>query len=262
MAVVVALLTALSARAQTGGAARTLAGRCGAANWVCVAQCIDVTCVDKCLATGCEKALDALVHCSERTRCGADDSVCVARACDDQCGRSFEPAGKSSEREAVDPCRRVSPGAAQRVPEELVGNWTLEAASIRPEEREHLAAEEGKDVKPRPDYGRSLRVTSSGCFVMETKLEDATLGKGNALEVRSWGTLQVDPDKETVRLRARDGQAVGPVCGKARAISLSKGQFPSPSYEYEIEEDLLTLTAETSSKQTFQFRRLAPLKKP
>lgn len=240
---------------SAAGKPRTLAGRCGSANWVCVSECIDVTCVDKCLAEGCEQALDALARCAEKSGCGPDDSACVSRVCGRQCDRTFEPAPPSPEKELPDPCADASVGAG-KVPEGVVGRWSLEAASIRPEERPRLAGqEEGADVKPRPDFERALVVTPGGCFLLRTKLEDATLGRGNALEIRSWGAFQVDEKKDTVRLWTKSGQAVGPVCGKPRVIGLSKGKFQRPVYTYDVEGDTLTLTAQTPSKQTFQFRR-------
>ncbi|WP_239470061.1 hypothetical protein [Archangium violaceum] len=238
---------------------RTLAGRCGSANWVCVSRCIDVTCVDRCLAKGCEEALKSLEQCAEKSGCGPDDSACVARACESQCGRTFEPAPPSPEKEATDPCADASVGSG-KVPEEVVGRWTLEAASLRPSERARvIGGESAEDVNPRPDYERWLEVTPQGCFVLSTKLEDATLGKGNELQVRSWGAFQVDEKKDTLDLKTKAGQAVGTVCGKPRVIGLSKQRFgPGRPYKYDVEGDTLTLTAQTPSKQTFQFRRQKP----
>ncbi|PTL82335.1 hypothetical protein DAT35_21095 [Vitiosangium sp. GDMCC 1.1324] len=239
---------------QVSGKPRTLAGRCGSTNWVCVSQCIDVTCVDQCLAEGCEQALKALEQCAASSGCGPDDSVCVARVCGKQCDRTFEPAPPSPEKESKDPCAEASVGAGT-VPKEVVGRWTLEAASIRPEERPRVATDEGTDVKPRPDFKQALVVTPGGCFLLRTKLEEATLGRGNALEIRSWGAFQVDEKKGTVELRTKSGQAVGPVCGKPRVIGLSKGKFQQPVYKYDVEGDTLTLTSQAPSKQTFQFSR-------
>ncbi|ATB31123.1 hypothetical protein [Melittangium boletus] len=245
---------------QGAGTPRSVAGRCGSANWVCVAQCIDVSCVERCLAQGCEQALSTLARCAETSGCGAEDSACVARACDTQCERSFEPAPPSPEKENPDPCEDGSVGSG-RVPKKMVGQWSLEAASVRPEEKSKVVADEDvKDVKPRADFERALVVTPKGCFLLRTRLESATLGKGNALEVRSWGSLVVDEKKDTVELRTTSGQAVGTVCGKPRVIGLSKGRFQRPLYQYELEGDTLGLTARTKSKQTFQFRR-QPLEK-
>lgn len=212
--------------------------------------------MDRCLAEGCEEALKVLGQCAANSGCGPDDSKCVARVCDKQCGRTFEPAPRSPEQEAKDPCADPSVGSG-KVPEKVMGRWTLEAASIRPEERPRIASEEGTEVKPRPDFGQALVVTPGGCFLLRTKLEDATLGKGNALEIRSWGAFQVDEKKKTVELRTKTGQAVGPVCGKPRVIGLSKGKFEKPVYKYLLEGDTLTLTAQNPSKQTFMFHRQA-----
>ncbi len=218
-----------------------------------MSQCIDVTCVDRCLAEGCEEALGTLVQCAAKSGCGPDDSACVARVCGRQCGRTFEPAPPSPEKALPDPCAEAGVGAGA-VPKEMVGRWVLEAASIKPEEKARIAGEEA-DAKPRADYERSLVVTPGGCFLLSTKLEDATLGRGNSLEIRSWGAFQVDEKEDTVQLQTRSGQAVGPVCGKPRVIGLSKGKFERPTYQYELEGDTLSLTAKAASRQTFLFRR-------
>jgi hypothetical protein len=261
--VLLVLLLAASAWAQAteGPSAarksRTLGGRCGSANWVCVARCIDVSCVERCLAEGCEQALEALERCASQSGCGMDDSACVARVCGRQCNRTFEPAPPSPVREVLAPCAESSAGAGA-VPEEVVGRWSLEAASLQ---TEPAARSEGQlvDPTPRADYERSLEVTPGGCFLLRTKLEDATLGRGNVLEIRSWGSFQVDEKAHTVEVRTKSGQAVGTVCGKPRVISLSKGRFePLPPYAYDVEGDTLTLTAKDPSKQTFQFRRQEP----
>lgn len=230
---------------------RTLAGVCGATNWACVAECIDVTCVDACFQKGCDAALDRLRQCARQSGCGADDSACVAQKCNATCQRSFEPAPPSPEKENTDPCAGVS-GA--QVPEKVVGTWSLSAASLKPGEFMHKAEDQ---PNPRPDFERILEVRPNGCFTVQTQLEDATLGRGNELRVRAWGTFEVT-DKKTVVLRIRDGQAVGPVCGKGRVISLSKGRFQNPPYSFEVEKDTLTLTAQSESKQTFQFERQTP----
>jgi hypothetical protein len=259
------LTAAAGARAPEGQAPakkpRTLAGRCGAANWVCVSQCIDVSCVDRCLARGCEEALAALKRCATRSGCGPDDSACIARTCGKQCDRSFEPAPPSPEKETPDPCAEASAGAGE-VPEKVVGLWRLDAASVKPEEKAHIA-DEGQDVKPRADYSRTLQVAPGGCFLLRTRLEDATLGKGNGLEVRAWGTFRVNEKDKTVEVSPKSGQAVGPVCGKPRVIGLSKGRFQQwPVYAYDVEGDTLTLTAKDPSKQTFQFSRQKPEEAP
>ena len=246
---------------QGAGSPRSVAGRCGSANWVCVSQCIDVTCVDRCLAEGCQGALDRLAQCADQSKCGADDSACVARSCDKQCDRSFEPAPPSAEQEQEDPCQDGSVPAG-KVPKKLVGRWSLEGASVRPEELPQVAQDDDtRNVKPRSDFERTLVVTAQGCFLLSTRLESATLGKGNSLVVRSWGSVAVDEKKDSLELRTQDGQSVGTVCGKPRVISLSKGKFQRPGYKYEVDKETLGLTAQSESKQSFLFRRQPDEKK-
>jgi hypothetical protein len=240
---------------------RTLAGRCGAANWACVSQCIDIACVETCLARGCEEALVALARCAQKSGCGPDDSACVARVCGKQCERTFEPAPPSPEQESTDPCAEASVEAGE-VPKKVVGRWSLEAASLRPEEKARITEGGISEAKPRADYERVLEVTPGGCFLLRTTLEDATLGQGNGLEVRRWGAFEVNEKDKTVELRTKSGQAVGTVCGKPRVISLAKGKFEKRPYKLEVEGDTLTLTAETPSKQTFQFSRQKPEEAP
>jgi hypothetical protein len=91
---------------------------------------------------------------------------------------------------------------------------------------------------------------------MKTQLKDATLGQGNALEVRSWGTFTMAGDDKVILL-TKDGQAVGQVCGKPRLFGLSKGKFQEPRYTFTVEKDTLTFVADDSSKRTYQFQRAA-----
>lgn len=208
------------------------------------------------MAKGCEEALVSLARCARQSGCGPDDSACVARVCGKQCDRTFEPAPPSPEKESTDPCAEASVGAGE-VPKKVVGRWSLEAASLRPEEKARIT-EGGSDVKPRADYERVLEVTPGGCFLLRTRLEDATLGRGNGLEVRRWGAFTVNEKDKTVELRTKSGQAVGTVCGKPRVISLAKEKFERRPYTLEVEGDTLTLTAKTPSRQTFQFSRQKP----
>lgn len=236
---------------------RTLTGGvCGTTNWVCVAHCIDSTCVERCLREGCEEALEQLQLCTSRAGCAPDDTQCAARKCGETCQRAFEPAPPSPEKEKPRPCEGFQVEGPGRVPEELVGRWELSAATLRPEPRDEP---ERLTPSPRADFRRTLEVTAEGCFLMETELEDATLGQGNTLDVRAWGTFAVTEDK--VVLRPRDGQAVGQVCGKPRVFGLSKGRFRGPRYSFSVEEDTLTLVVDDASKRTFQFQR-APAAAP
>jgi hypothetical protein len=246
---------ALSAAAQTSaGQPRTLTGGvCGMTNWVCVAECIDAACVDHCMREGCEQALARLRACTQKAGCASDDTTCSARMCGGACQLAFEPAPRSPEKEKPDPCRGFKSQGGGPVPAKVVGRWELSAATLTTEPKEEPARLE---PKPRSDYARTLEVTPEGCFRMTTKLDDATLGQGNALEVRSWGTFSVAGD-DKVTLLTKDGQAVGQVCGKSRIFGLSKGKFQGPRYTFSVERDTLTLVAEDPSKRTFQFQRAA-----
>jgi hypothetical protein len=223
---------------------------CGTTNWVCVADCIDEGCVEQCLRAGCETALGRLQACTEKAGCAPDDTTCSARACGATCRRAFEPAPRSPEKEKPQPCEGFKVEGSGRVPEKVVGRWELSAATLKPEFNSEL---ERLNPSPRPDFRRTLEVTPEGCFLMSTALEDATLGQGNALDVRAWGTFAVTGDK--VVLQPKDGQAAGQVCGKPRVFGLSKGKFQGPRYTFSVEEDTLTLVSDDPSKRTFQFQR-------
>jgi hypothetical protein len=230
---------------------RAIAGVCGAANWVCVAECIDAGCVDNCLRQGCEQALARLQLCTSRAGCAPDDTTCSARTCGKTCQRAFEPAPPSPEKEQPTPCTGFTPEGGGKLPPEVVGRWVLSAATLQPLPK----GTPGRlNPKPRADYARSLEVTPEGCFVLRTALDDATLGQGNSLEVRAWGTFATAGD-DKVTLLPKDGQAVGPVCGKPRVIGLSKGKFLGPRYKFTVERDTLTLVAEDKTQRTFQFQR-------
>ncbi|WP_246137626.1 hypothetical protein [Myxococcus llanfairpwllgwyngyllgogerychwyrndrobwllllantysiliogogogochensis] len=231
---------------------RTVAGVCGSANWVCVAECIEPECVDRCLREGCEQALDRLKSCTLKAGCAEDDTQCAARTCGPTCQRAFEPAPPSPEKELKDPCQGQT-GSTKTVPGKLVGEWRLTAASL-PEITDGGFTR--IEPQPRADYARTLRITPEGCFVLRTALKDATLGQGNALVVRAWGMVEVLGEHH-VKLLARDGQAVGPVCGAKRVIPLarSKVKFRGGSYRWDFEQGALTLTLDDATKQTFQFER-------
>jgi hypothetical protein len=201
---------------------------------------------------GCEAALARLRTCTEKAGCAPDDAACAARTCGRTCQRAFEPAPPSPEKEKPQPCESLTVEGGGKVPEKLVGRWELSAATLKPEPEDEPAR---LDPQPRPDYARILEVTPAGCFLMRTKLEDATLGRGSALEVRSWGTFSLKEDDRVV-VQTRDGQAVGQVCDKPRVIGLSKGRFQPSRYTYTVEGDTLTLVVDDASKRTFQFQRV------
>ncbi|HEX8703249.1 MAG TPA: hypothetical protein VF815_30715, partial [Myxococcaceae bacterium] len=231
-----------------------VAGVCGTANWVCVAECIDAGCVDNCLRKGCETALSRLQRCTENAGCAPDDTTCSARTCGNTCQKAFEPAPPSPEKERAAPCDGFTPEAGFQLPKGLVGTWVLSAATLQPEPK----GTPGRlNPQPRADYARSLEVTPEGCFLLRTSLEDATLGRGNALEVRAWGSFVMEGE-DRVKLMPKDGQAVGPVCGKPRVIPLSKGKFLGPRYKVVVEKDVLTLIIDDKNQRTFQFQRAKP----
>ncbi len=260
-----ALGWALSAIAQTPARTpRTLSGGvCGTTNWVCVAECIDSECVEQCMREGCEDAMARLRACTQKAGCAPDDTTCSARTCGGTCQRAFEPAPRSPEKERPRPCSGFQVEGHRKGLEKVVGRWELSAATLTAEPKEEPAP---LDPKPRSDYARTLEVTPEGCFLLSTKLEDGTLGQGNALDVRAWGTFAVTGDDKVV-LRPKDGQAVGQVCGKPRVFGLSKGKFLGPRYTFSVEEDTLTLVADDPTQRTFQFQRVkgeggeAPAKK-
>jgi hypothetical protein len=251
----VLLLVSSAALPAAAQAPRTVAGRCGSANWVCVSECLESECVDQCLREGCEAALKTLKTCTSKAACAPDDTACAAKSCGLTCERSFEPAPKSPERKVESPCEGPKALQGSAVPKELVGTWILSAASIPDVDQ---GKEERLDVQPRPDFARSLRVTPTGCFELRTKLDDATLGRGSTLEVNAWGKVETR-GKDKLALRTQDGQAVGPVCGKERVVPLAKGRFKGGDFSWAIEEkDSLILTVPGGTRQTFQFEREKP----
>lgn len=234
---------------------RTLSGGvCGTTNWVCVAACIDASCVEQCLREGCEEALGRLRACTDKAGCAPEDTTCSARLCGGTCQKAFEPAPVSPEKEKPEPCAGFQLAGGGKVPEKLVGRWQLSAATLTAEPKENPTELE---PKPRSDYARTLEVTPEGCFKVSTALQEATLGRSNSLEVRAWGAVE-SVDKDKITLRAQDGQAVGHVCGKPRIFGLSKGKFREPRYSFTVEDDTLTLVREDASKRTFQFQRAKP----
>lgn len=244
------LLTPLAA-ARAQGAAKTAAGRCGAQNWTCVALCVDRKCSNACLAKGCAQQLAALKRCAAERGCPSDDPGCTERRCTPVCQRSFEPAPPSPQKEQPDPCAGL--GVKGSPPDEkYVGRWVLQAASLPPRtEAERVE----RDPEVRADFDLTLEVTPRGCFVLRTPLDDATLGRGNALEVRAWGVFDTAHAEDQVRLLGRGGQAVGAVCGEQRVIPLDPRRFNVTSYRLQLEDGLLLLTGLTDAKQLFQFEK-------
>ena len=133
-----------------------------------------------------------------------------------------------------------------------MGRWVLQAASLPPRSDDERAA---ADPEVRADFDLTLEVTPAGCLVLRTPLDDATLGRGNSLEVRAWGVFDTAKKKDQVQLVGRGGQAVGAVCGDRRVIPLNHERFNVTSYKLQMEDGLLILTGVTDAKQVFQFEK-------
>lgn len=254
-AFLVVFVLTLPAFAQPSTSAAS-AGACAEANWVCVAECIDRRCANRCLEGACANPLAELKQCTVKAACPGDDPQCARERCGPRCLAAFGRAAESQLQENADPCAQF-PGDS-KVPKELVGGWNLSAASIEPVE-----TRPGTDPSPQPraDYELVLEVKPNGCFVLSGKLEDETLGQGNHLVVRGWGKVTVEGKrKKTVRLETQSGQAVGTVCSRDRVIDLAGGKFKGPRYEYSVEAGMLTLTSLDADKQTFQFQNGPPQK--
>ncbi|NBD07602.1 MULTISPECIES: hypothetical protein [Corallococcus] len=255
LALLLVSAAALPAAGQAPQPPSTVAGVCGRTNWACVAECIDADCVDTCLREGCDRSLKRLKACTSKAECAPDDTQCAVKACGQTCEESFEPAPKSPEPRMENPCEGPQALQGAGVPKVLVGTWVLSAASLPDVEQ---GKEHRLEVQPRSDYARSLQVTPSGCFVLRTRLDSVTLGRGSMLDVRAWGTIELK-DKKGLVLHTRDGQAVGPVCGKERVVPLSKGRFKGGEFTWLVEEKKsLILTVPGATRQTFQFEREKP----
>jgi hypothetical protein len=199
------------------------------------------------LRQGCEAALERLQRCTANAGCAPEDTTCAARTCGKTCQQAFEPAPPSPEKEKPTPCAGFTPEGGAKLPQGVVGRWVLSAAMLQPQPK----STPGRlNPQPRADYERSLEVTPEGCFLLRS-----------SLEVRAWGTFAMQGE-DKVTLLPKDGQAVGPVCGKPRVIGLSKGKFLGPRYKVVVEEDLLTLIADDENQRTFQFERAKPGEAP
>lgn len=250
---VVAVLLAAFATAR----ADEQEGACAQTNWVCVAECIDRRCADECLRGDCEQQLSALRRCPASEGCDAGDGACGVARCEEPCVAAFGAPAAVPSPEPADPCEGMRGGA---VPKELVGTWNLHGASMEPFDRR--AAE--PTPQPRPDYAKVLRISPTGCFVMELELGAATLGEGNGVVVRGWGTVtaQESGEKKLLAFHTISGRAAGNVCGKPRAVDLFGGQFRSPVVEYDLKGKDLYLTRTTPDRQTFQFAKGPPQQLP
>jgi hypothetical protein len=232
-------------------------GICEYADWACVSECISEKCADECLRKRCQRVLDALVECSSRRGCedaGTGDTRCVERTCTSLCRAAFGPPSQRKPDPKFDPCSTAKERVAN-VPKELIGTWNLSSASLEPlEERGPEETEEER--LPRPDYARSLRITETGCFVLVTPLEDATLGEGNRVTVRSWGTVEATGTrKKRVRFLTTGANADGTACKVDVEQDLRKSKFLQPTYEWQVEREVLSLTGKDPEKTSYQFER-------
>jgi len=226
---------------------------CERTNWACVAECIDRRCSDACLGGRCEAPLKALRACSQKRGCGNEDSACTARECQRECPQAFGGGAREAPEEK-DPCAGVP---KVPVPKEWVGRWTVVGASMEPMVQDGGAA---PGAQPRADYGKVFVVSATGCFVMQERLGSPSLGQGNWLVVRGWGPLRAKKagKRALVTLDTRSGQAAGTLCDEPRVFDLRGAQFQRPTYELKVEKDVLTLTATTPDRQTYEFRRAEP----
>lgn len=235
--------------------ARPDAAVCAEANWTCVAECIDVRCIDRCLQPGCQAKLTALRSCTVKKGCPGTDPTCGHVRCAKACKEAFGGSGFRAKTQ-LPGCETLPESA---VPPRWVGSWMLTAAGLGVRD----IFGESVTPTPRADYARALTVHPSGCFVLETRLEDATLGQGHGLVVRAWGRLAVtrsspkkDPDQADFLLEA--AVAEGSLCGHERRYRLSPKARSLGTFRIEPQDDTLTLVERTATGQTFQFRREGP----
>ena len=88
--------------------------------------------------------------------------------------------------------------------------------------------------------------------MLESPLEDATLGEGNRVTVRSWGTLQIQ-GKSRIRFLTTGAHAQGNACGVDVSQDLSRSKFIQPTYDWSVESKVLSLTGRDPPKTSFQF---------
>lgn len=228
-------------------------GICETTDWACVSECISEECADECLRKRCQRVLDALIICSRRTGCGPAeaDASCIERNCDRLCEAAFGEPTKEQPKEAFDPCPTLKAPPVD-VPDNLVGEWELSAASLEPPKDAGVKTEP-EDREPRGDYARFLRITDRGCFVLTTPLQDESLGEGNRVTVRAWGTIQVD--RRRIRFLTTDAHARGQACKVGVARELSEAKFVQPRFDWKIEADVLSLTGRDPQKTSFQFEK-------
>lgn len=221
---------------------------CADADWACVSECIDVKCILACYPPACVRALGALRRCAEKQGCPPDDPGCTEQNCEPQCDAAFGERPKEQAPKFQDPCAGGG-GSGQGVPKKLVGHWELIAATMQ-------SVDVGEELEPtpRPDYTRVLRISPSGCFVLETPLTDPTLGSGNEVLVRSSGQVKV-AGKDRLTLETNAAHAEGNICTRPVTKSLPSTKFRRPQFKFVVEGGILSLIATTDARQAFQFER-------
>lgn len=225
---------------------------CADADWACVSECIDQECVLGCYPPTCLRVLAALRTCAERRGCPPDDARCTEETCEAHCDAAFGARPKGRAARAPDPCVAHAAPDGGAMPRKLVGDWELIAATMP-------SVDAGQELTPtpRPDYTRYLRVTPSGCFVLETPLAVPTVGSGNEVVVRSSGQVRIT-GKDQLTLQTTRAHAEGSVCLRPVSKPLPSRRFRRPGFQYVVEGRILSLTANTEGKETFQFKRADP----
>ena len=205
LVLLLALLGAPSARAQPPF------GACAVSTWTCIAACIDRTCAQRCAAP-CASAIAGLRRCLKAARCAAGDGACQRKACPQQCEGVFGALGPAAPAAPAGPC--VPPlRSDHELPSDWVGQWELAGAGFVRD------APEEEQQSVRADYGLRLHLSAPGCFEMETRLKEATLGEGNSLTLRVWGQVVMVGEQEWLA-RAAGGSLSGEACGQPRTQPL------------------------------------------
>lgn len=221
---------------------------CGDADWACVAECIDVKCIMSCYPPTCLRTLAALRKCAQREGCPPDDAACTEQNCEGLCDAAFGAPPDKNAPKFQDPCAGGG-GTGAGVPGKLVGDWELIAATMQ-----SVDAGEELEPTPRPDYTRRLRISPSGCFVLETPLSDPTLGNGNDVLVRASGQVRVQ-GKNRLTLETRAAHAEGNICMRPVTKALASTKFRMPQFKFVVEGGILSLIAADAEHQAFQFER-------
>lgn len=225
---------------------------CKAVDWLCVAECADQQCVDGCLGKGCNAAAHKYMACTHAA-CPDDDAGCTGAAagCGDYCqaafGSSSPLVGPSSQQWS---CRANKGEKVSSLPEDALGVWLLDGASIPAEEN---SPDDDKPPMPRADFRRRLNLLADDCFAMESLVEEPTLGAENQITVRLLGHLKYQGGKLTLTPEAREARTQ--LCGQSGTRPLAPRAMTVKTYRFELEGDELTLTDTGADRQTLHYRR-------